>query len=203
MAIDAVCTAFVPDYLVILGATDVVPHQDLRNPMFGSDDPDEFDFGDVPYACAAPYSQEPKDFVGPTRVVGRLPDLTGASDPAYFIDLLGAAAKWKSLAAADYAGHLALALKFGKSRPRLVCRSSLDQAPTYPYRRRKDRNGMARCFRIEFTSLTVTALPSIQSSMAKRDPVTPWHTRRHTSALSAVQDAAHIQRGLSTSLTMS
>jgi hypothetical protein len=114
VAIDAVCTALVPDYLLILGASDVVPHQDLRNPMFGSDDPDEFALGDVPYACSAPYSQEPKDFIGPTSVVGRLPDLTGASDPAYLIDLLRVAAKWKSLEAADYAGHFAVSAEVWK-----------------------------------------------------------------------------------------
>jgi hypothetical protein len=42
------------------------------------------------------------------RVVGRLPDLTGANDPAYLIVLLGTAANWKSLTAGDYAGHFAI-----------------------------------------------------------------------------------------------
>ena len=67
---------------MILGAPDVVPHQDLANPAFAPpDDPDQFAYGDVPYACDAPYSTRPEDFVGPTRVVGRLPDLTGGSRP--------------------------------------------------------------------------------------------------------------------------
>lgn len=34
-AIDAVYRALTPDYLMILGAPDVVPHQDLRNPACG------------------------------------------------------------------------------------------------------------------------------------------------------------------------
>jgi hypothetical protein len=32
---------------------------------------------DLPYACEAAFSRRPQDFLGPTRVVGRLPDLTG------------------------------------------------------------------------------------------------------------------------------
>jgi hypothetical protein len=113
-AIDAVCTAIVPDYLLILGAPDVVPHQDLNNPVFGGDDPDQFAYGDVPYACAAPYSQKPKDFIGPTRVVGRLPDLTGTSDPGYLIELLDVATKWKSRQATEYAGHFAISAEVWK-----------------------------------------------------------------------------------------
>ena len=47
-AIDAICRALMPDYLMILGAIDVVPHQDLENPMYSPDDPDKFAFGDLP-----------------------------------------------------------------------------------------------------------------------------------------------------------
>jgi hypothetical protein len=107
-AIDAIHTALMPGYLVLLGAPDVIPHQDLRNPVFSDDDPDEFAFGDIPYACSAPYSQEAKDFIGPTRVVGRLPDLAGGSDPAYLLGLLAVAASWKSRPAADYASCFAI-----------------------------------------------------------------------------------------------
>ena len=56
-AIDAVYRALAPDYLMILGSTDVIPHQDLKNPLYDGpkgDDPDEFAYGDVPYACEAP-----------------------------------------------------------------------------------------------------------------------------------------------------
>src|SRR5690242_20410881 len=35
-AIDAVYHFFEPDYLVILGAPDVIPYQDIRNPVLGS-----------------------------------------------------------------------------------------------------------------------------------------------------------------------
>jgi hypothetical protein len=114
-AVDAIYRKLVPDYLVLLGAVDVVPHQDLRNPVFdGDNDRDEFAFGDLPYACEAPYSQEPKDFVGPTRVIGRIPDLVGASEPGYLLGLLKTAAEWRARSAEDYADYFAVSAKVWK-----------------------------------------------------------------------------------------
>jgi hypothetical protein len=108
-AIDGVYKALVPDYLLILGSIDVVPHQDLKNPVFqAGDDDDQLAEGDLPYACEAAYSRSPEDFIGPTRVVGRMPDLTGASDPAYLIKLLGTAANYKSLSPDQYAGYFGI-----------------------------------------------------------------------------------------------
>jgi len=99
-AIDGVYRAFAPDYLLILGAIDVVPHQDMTNPVHNSkgDDDDKYAYGDLPYACEAPYSRDAKDFVGPTRVVGRLPDVTGSTDPNYLAKLLQVAAEYKPTA---------------------------------------------------------------------------------------------------------
>src|SRR5262249_17874102 len=55
-AIDAAYRALTPDYLMILGAVDVVPHQDLRNPLYHRDDDDDLKaWSDLPYACDAPY----------------------------------------------------------------------------------------------------------------------------------------------------
>lgn len=76
-----------PDYLVILGAPDVVTHQDLVNPL-SPEDPDGLVPSDLPYACDAPYSQRISDFLAPSRVVGRIPDWIGAKDPAYLLKLL-------------------------------------------------------------------------------------------------------------------
>lgn len=87
-AVDALFSQYQPDYLVILGAQDVVPHQDLANTARSQDDPDEVAFSDLPYACDSPYSQRITDFLSPSRVVGRLPDLVGDHDPAYLIWLL-------------------------------------------------------------------------------------------------------------------
>jgi hypothetical protein len=109
-AIDGVFRALMPDYLMILGANDIVPHQNLRNPVFnpGGGDLDEFAFGDLPYACEAPYSQKPQDFTGPTRVVGRLPDLNGVADLDYLIGLIEVAANYKQLKAEDYSSYLGI-----------------------------------------------------------------------------------------------
>ena len=96
-AIDGVFKKLTPEYVLILGAVDVVPHQNLENPVFdGDEDPDEFAWSDMPYACEAPYSTKPQDFIAATRVVGRLPDETGGSDPAYLVGLLKTAASWQS-----------------------------------------------------------------------------------------------------------
>ena len=111
-AIDGVYKALAPDYLMILGAIDVVPHQDLKNPLFSTDpdgDDERFAGSDLPYACDEPFSQNIKDFTGPTRVVSRLPDLTGAQgSPKYLLGLLKTATKWKSLSRSDYENYLGI-----------------------------------------------------------------------------------------------
>lgn len=108
-AIDGVYRALMPDYLMILGATDIVPHQNLKNPVFNQGgDEDQFAFGDLPYACEAPYSQKAQDFTGPTRVVGRLPDKNGVADVPYLIRIIETAAQYKKLKAADYSSYLGI-----------------------------------------------------------------------------------------------
>jgi hypothetical protein len=88
-AVDAIWRKANPEYLMILGAPDVVPHQDMANPIAAGDDPDRTVPGDLPYACDAPYSRDVAKFKGPTRVIGRLPDLTGATEPSHLLALLG------------------------------------------------------------------------------------------------------------------
>ena len=108
-AIDKVFASFKPDYLVILGAPDVVTHQDLTNPAYeATEDGDKTAWGDLPYACDTPYGRDPAQFVGPTRVVGRLPDLTGAKDPSHLLALLKTAAKWNGRPSKDYATYFGL-----------------------------------------------------------------------------------------------
>jgi Peptidase family C25 len=102
-AIDGVYNASTPDYVVLLGAIDVIPHQDVRNPVYSPpDDDDRYAFGDLPYACDKPYGREAADFTGPTRVVGRIPDLNGGTDPAYIVGLLSAAASWAGRPRSQY-----------------------------------------------------------------------------------------------------
>jgi hypothetical protein len=120
-AIDAVYKSFTPDYLLILGSIDVIPHQDLKNPMFAprGEDRDQFAYGDIPYACEAPYSPRPEDFVGPTRVVGRLPDLTGGTDARYIIGLIRTAAAYKQITAKDFGDYFAISAQIWKASTQL------------------------------------------------------------------------------------
>lgn len=74
-----------PDYLMILGAIDVIPHQNLTNPV---DENEKLVPSDLPYACNNSYSQNIYDFLGPSRIVGRLPDVTGGANPDYLLELI-------------------------------------------------------------------------------------------------------------------
>lgn len=128
-AIDAACKALQPAYLMILGAPDVVPHQDLDNTASSPpDDDDAHAWGDLPYACDAPYSRDVARFVGPTRVVGRLPDLAGASEPSYLIKLLQFSARFKSLSAADFKSYFGLSATQWQGSTRLSLQNLFGQA---------------------------------------------------------------------------
>lgn len=109
-AIDAVFRALEPDYLCILGSIDVVPHQSLVNPLSGR--VDDFDGpyvpSDLPYACDRTRGKHIESFLAPTRVVGRLPNVTGDNDPAYLASLLQTAAQGHSLPRRDYEPYLGI-----------------------------------------------------------------------------------------------
>ncbi|MEO6597118.1 MAG: hypothetical protein ABIP94_20430 [Planctomycetota bacterium] len=139
-AIDGVFKTLHPDYLMILGADDVVPHQDLRNTA--AEDGDPFAYGDLPYACDKPYSRDPAMFVGPTRVVARLPDLTSAKEPSHLLALLKTAARWKQRTPADYTGYFGLSAAVWRGSTELsldevlgshaALRLSPSQGPSHP-----------------------------------------------------------------------
>lgn len=118
-AVDAIFKAVNPDYLMILGAADVVPHQDLDNPMLSPDDDDAHAWSDLPYACDAAYSRDPAQFVGPTRVVGRLPDLTGAPEPSHIIALLNTAAAYSRRPLGDYMRYFGLSAEVWQGSTRM------------------------------------------------------------------------------------
>jgi len=121
-AIDAIFKFFDPHYLMILGGPDIVPHQDLDNPAYllgdGGDD-DVNAWSDLPYACDVPYSKDPSRFVGPTRVVGRLPDLVGANEPSYLLSLLKTVTDYKERPIDDYTGYLGLSAEVWQGSTRL------------------------------------------------------------------------------------
>lgn len=114
-AIDAVFRKVAPAYLMILGAADVVPHQPILNPALAPPyDPDVAAWSDLPYACRGGYDTDIASFVGPERVVGRLPDLRGAtkaSQASHLVKLIDAAARYKSRQPEDYADFFALSAK--------------------------------------------------------------------------------------------
>ena len=120
-AIDAVYRKYRPDYLMILGAPDVVPHIKLTNPMRGTDEDDDDPNvpSDLPYACEAPFARVPSRFIGPTRVVGRLPDEKGATSPELLVRLIRTAAGHLCRDRNNYAGHFALSAKLWQKSTRL------------------------------------------------------------------------------------
>jgi hypothetical protein len=124
-AIDAVYRTLQPDYLMLLGSTDVIPHQDLPNPVHDpDDDPDRYAFGDLPYACEGPYSRKPHDFLGATRVIGRLPDITNGDDPEYLVGLLRTAAGWRPRDEAEYLPYLAFSAQIWERSTRQSLRKA-------------------------------------------------------------------------------
>jgi hypothetical protein len=130
-AVDAVARKHRPEYLVILGSHDVVPYQDLKNklhdPADPDSDPDRFTGSDLPYACEAAYSQDVTKFLGPTRVIGRLPDLTGATTPTYLLARLKASAAAKPRPRPD--SCLALSAKVWVKSTKMSVRNIMGAVP--------------------------------------------------------------------------
>jgi len=154
--IDAIFKFFNPNYLLIVGSPDIVPHQDLDNPAFLQDGDDDFKaLGDLPYACDAPYSQDPDQFVGPTRVMGRLPDLIGANEPSYIVTLLKTAANYTSRSPNDYTIYLGLSVEDWQGSTRLSMERifgnsdklflSPNSGPNYPNGELRNRMHFINC----------------------------------------------------------
>ncbi len=106
--VDRLCAKLAPEYLVLLGAGDVVPQFEVANPTLHEDgDTDPKVPTDNPYACSRPFvAAKRASYLIPDRVVGRLPDLPGATDPAALLELLATASTWKSKQASSYSGDL-------------------------------------------------------------------------------------------------
>jgi hypothetical protein len=107
-AVDAIYNAHTPHYIAILGAPDVIPHQSLTNPLYSPKDLDADIPSDLPYACAAPYSVNPADFIAPDRVVSRIPDVLGATNSAYLETVLDHAALASAPPAGSYSSFLGI-----------------------------------------------------------------------------------------------
>jgi len=121
-AIDAIAGKFEPDYLVLLGGPDILPHVSLDNPTPQDGDPSVP--SDLPYASSAPYSHSIKDFLGAARVVSRLPGPTGTNDPDFVTKLLDQSSAHASRSADDYKSYFAISADVWTASTRM----SLNQA---------------------------------------------------------------------------
>jgi hypothetical protein len=106
-AVDAICAALTPDYIVLLGGPDIVPHLNLNNPT--PDDKDGPVPSDLPYASDAPFtSRDAAKYAAVTRVVGRMAGVTAASSPDLLVQAINAAAAFKTQKRAVYEPHFAI-----------------------------------------------------------------------------------------------
>jgi hypothetical protein len=146
-AIDAVFRALTPDYIALFGAPDIVPHQDLTNPLYqgpAGSDLDPIAYSDLPYACDAPYSRDTTTFLGPTRVVGRIPDLArapsdGTLAPDYAERVLALSTGWTERPVDGYRCYFGLSAAAWEASTRLSVEhafgssTNLRVAPGGPY----------------------------------------------------------------------
>ncbi len=106
-AIDELVARLAPDYIVLLGADDVLPMFEVANPSFDPQgDTDPKVPTDNPYACSKRFTSKRSSYLIPDRVVGRIPDLKGSSDPSWLVDCLAAATAQKPQPASAYAKSL-------------------------------------------------------------------------------------------------
>jgi hypothetical protein len=109
-AIDDLYLALAPDYILLLGSSDVIPQQRLDNPVYSArgEDNDLKVASDLPYACESRYGTKISQFVGPTRVVARLPDIAGEHDPSYLLGLIKTAAAARPMGSDEYSGRFVI-----------------------------------------------------------------------------------------------
>ena len=106
--LDALVSRLSPDYIVVLGAHDVIPLFLVPNPSGDAtgDDDDEVPT-DNPYACSTPFAKNKRTtYLVPDRVLGRIPDLPGSSDPSWLVDSLDHATTWTSRPLSAYTKSL-------------------------------------------------------------------------------------------------
>ena len=149
-ALDQLIAGLSPDYVVIIGSGDIVPLFDVTNPTRSGDgDTDPTVPTDNPYASSRPFNPKKRaTYLVPDRVLGRIPDLPGSSDPAWLLNYLAVATGWKSRSPASYTKDLLVCCdtwkKSGKecveylsrdSGTLLTCPPSIDSSKTMEGRR--------------------------------------------------------------------
>jgi Peptidase family C25 len=109
-AVDAIYAAAKPNYLVLLDGPDVVPHLTLNNPT--PKDKDKNVPSDLPYASDASFtSRDAAKYAAVTRVVGRIPGVSGATNPDYLVKLIKAAAGFRSRKRTDFMPNFSISAK--------------------------------------------------------------------------------------------
>jgi len=114
-----------PAYIVILGAQDVIPFQEIVNP---ADDDDSIVYSDLPYACDAAYGRNIQSFTGPTRVVGRIPDVPSQGKVAYLKKLIENIIKHKPVDADRYTDYFSVTAHVWSKSTQLSLQSMFGQA---------------------------------------------------------------------------
>ncbi|MEO5979617.1 MAG: C25 family cysteine peptidase [Chryseolinea sp.] len=117
--IDKLYKVHKPPYIVIFGAQDIIPFQQLKNDLYkpGNDD-DAVIPSDLPYACESAYSRKVSAFVNPVRVVGRIPDIPGIGDMAFVTTIIDNIVEHKSRQKKDYQSYFAVSADVWKDSTR-------------------------------------------------------------------------------------
>jgi hypothetical protein len=106
-AVDRIYAVVKPQYLVLIDGPDVIPHIRLKNPTPGDKDPNVP--SDLPYASDEPLSRrDAASYAAVTRVVGRIPGITGVGDPSFLVSQIKTAAGFKSRKRDEYLSHFAI-----------------------------------------------------------------------------------------------
>ena len=102
--LDAIVARLSPDYIVLFGSGDIVPHFSVPNPSHDEDgDDDTVVPTDNPYACSAKFDRKKRrTYLVPDRVLGRISDVPGDANPVWFERYLKQATVWKPRAASAY-----------------------------------------------------------------------------------------------------
>lgn len=106
-AIDCIYAAVKPHYLVLLDGPDVIPHILLKSSIPG--DEDSHVPSDLPYASDQKFVRRNiAAYASATRVLGRIPGVTGVDDASFLVSQIRTAAAFKSRRPEDYFSHFAI-----------------------------------------------------------------------------------------------
>ncbi len=131
-AIDSLYEKKAPEYIAILGAQDIIPFQEINNPA--GDDGDERIPSDLPYACEAPYGKEIGAFTGPSRVVGRIPDIPNLDDIKYIQRVIKNIMDHRSVDPSRYKKYFSVSAKVWHKSTKLSLNSMFATIAIYCYR---------------------------------------------------------------------